>query len=83
MTISENLGLKTEIRSVTFLLADDHLNEIMKMLWNEQMLADASGKNNFQEIYMRSPICNCRKSDGISNKNNLFMAKFLKKNLLK
>lgn len=44
MTISENLGLKTEIILIIFLLADNHLNEIMKMLWNEQILVDCQWK---------------------------------------
>lgn len=34
------------------LLKNEHFNEIMKMLGNEQMLVDASGKNNFQEIHI-------------------------------
>lgn len=61
MIISENLGLKTEITLIMFLLADEHLSEIMKMLRNEQMLVDASGKTNFQEIYTRSLTRSCRK----------------------
>lgn len=38
MAINENLGLKTVIMAIMFLLADDHLNAIMKKPWNEQML---------------------------------------------
>lgn len=63
------------------------------MLWNEQMLVNASGKNSFQEIhwiyiyiiciYMKSSMYSCRKNDGIANKNDLFMGKSLKKTLLK
>ena len=59
------------------------------MLWNEQMLVNASGKNSFQEIHWiniyisQSSMYNCRKNDGITNKNDLFMEKSLKKTLLK
>lgn len=38
MAINENLGLKTVIMAIMFLLADDHLNAIMKKPCNEQML---------------------------------------------
>lgn len=44
---TENMGLKTVIMAIIFLLADDYLNAIMKKLWDEQMLIDASGKNIF------------------------------------
>lgn len=44
MTISENLGLKTAIRMIMFLLADYRFNEVMKILWNEQMLVGAREK---------------------------------------
>lgn len=60
------------------------------MLWNEQMLVNASGENSFQEIhwiylsiYIKSSMYSCRKNDGIANKNDLFMGKSLKKTLLK
>lgn len=51
---TENMGLKTVIMAIMFLLADDYLNAIMKKLWDEQMLIGASGKNIFQEICTRS-----------------------------
>ena len=58
------------------------------MLWNEQMLVNASGKNSFQEIhwiyiyiYIYKIIYNCRKNNGITNKNDLLMEKSLKKTL--
>lgn len=35
MTISENLGLKTAFMAIIFLLGNDHLSEIMKVLWSE------------------------------------------------
>lgn len=47
MAISENLGLKTVIMAIMFLLADDQLCAIMKKLWNKQMLVGTSGKNIF------------------------------------
>lgn len=72
MAISENLGLKTVIMAIMFLLADDQLCVIMKKLWNKQMLVGTSGKNNFQEICSTLPTHRYRKNDGISNENNLF-----------
>lgn len=46
---TENMGLKTVIMAIMFLLADDYLDAIMKKLWDEQMLIGASGKIFFKK----------------------------------
>lgn len=68
--------------AITLLLKNEHFNEIMKMLGNEQVLVGASGKNNFQEIHIYK-ITHTQLQKKKSNKDDLFLEKSLKKTLLK